>query len=134
MNGLFITSPKQMKQTTPEHIAEYQFVVVNALILKDLAKLYQQSVNEVYTDKELSQYTSLMTSLLTTDPGNTLQTVITQLTTPAKMPVFVKSEARSNGAVFQRVVIDPSALNAVKHEILGKHLWIASCAFEFSPA
>ena len=51
-----------------------------------------------------------------------------------KMPVFVSKEARVQGLVFQRVVIDPSALNAVKHEIVGKFTWIASTAPEFSPA
>ena len=52
LKGLFITSPRQMKQTTINTLDGYDFLVVHGLVLKDLARLLQQSVSEHPTTHE----------------------------------------------------------------------------------
>lgn len=69
-------------------------------MLKDLAALFNQSVAEVPTNAEVTQYNALIEQLLRQEPANSLQSVIAQLQLPAKLPTFVTHEARAQGQVF----------------------------------
>ncbi len=105
-------------------------MIVYALVIKELAKALQQSTTTVTTHQEEQQYMQLIQHM---QQESQLTSILIQMTQPTHIPTFVKQETISQGLAFQRVIIDPSSLNALKYEVIGKFLWIFSTAFEFSP-
>jgi hypothetical protein len=69
LKGLFITSAKQMKSLSIDHFADYSFIAVNGLVLKDLVKLLQQNTVNTQTDIEQLKYNNLMNSIMLTEQG-----------------------------------------------------------------
>jgi hypothetical protein len=143
---MVINTAKQVKKLTTmpynafiAHLNQHKTIIITPKQVKDFTALLKQSTVIIETNYERSIYDSLLSTLCIAaetketvhiDPKE-IKTVLDFLKTGVA-PRFVSHEETAIGHVFQRVFVDPSALPLLKHDILGKFLWIGSVQHTFS--